>query len=223
MPPISKYPIPETPAIYMLTFDGKDIYCGGTSNVHRRIRYHFWKLKRGTHKSIEVQELYDTSDRTKFGYRVVEYVNKELLDERERYWTSQSNSLLNSMPLGQKWKDHTLAKKSAAAKRQMSNHDQYARFVTSNRINSEKIRRRLRGLPEEVEDVMRGIQTRGRRLDKYRVRLSLVENGPRVDLGTYKDLELAQLIASEVIAAREVGRKCKLIKWSRISAQKGEV
>lgn len=109
----------------MLTFDGKDIYCGGTTNIRRRIRYHFWRLKRGKHKSTEVQELYDKSDRTKFGYRIIEYVNEKSLEERERYWTAQSDGLLNSMPLGQKWKDHTLAKKSAAAKRQMSDPEQY--------------------------------------------------------------------------------------------------
>src|ERR1700730_7742410 len=114
------------PAIYTLTHNNIPIYCGGTKVIKWRIYCHFYDLFRGNHGSIEVWNLYSSCNGEGFGFKIIERVSIEKLKEREAYWTEQFlPTLLNSSPLGKKYKQHLLDKKSELAKRQMSDPVQY--------------------------------------------------------------------------------------------------
>ena len=62
------------------------MYFGQSSNLKRRERNHFGRLKTGTSKLRKLQRAFDKYNKDSFRFFVVEYCNELLLDEREIEW-----------------------------------------------------------------------------------------------------------------------------------------
>lgn len=61
-------------------------YIGQTVNFKQRFRLHKLKLRRGTHENSLLQRAWDKYKEEAFEFKVMEYVDKQYLTQREQWW-----------------------------------------------------------------------------------------------------------------------------------------
>lgn len=69
-------------------------YIGQSIDLDHREYEHFWSLKSNKHHNIHLQKSFNLYGEENFIFEVIEYCDKELLNEREKYWITIYNSLL---------------------------------------------------------------------------------------------------------------------------------
>ncbi len=67
-------------------------YIGSSSVLDKRIKDHFYHLKRKTHKSKHLQDSYNKYGLENFTYQILELTSLENLIEKEDYWINYFNS-----------------------------------------------------------------------------------------------------------------------------------
>lgn len=83
----------EKSGIYILrnTADGK-VYVGQSVSIHDRRIHHFGKLKRGRHSNHHLQNAFNKYGKDSFEFRILELVDEDMLDIRERAWINYYKS-----------------------------------------------------------------------------------------------------------------------------------
>src|SRR5579863_986960 len=81
--------LPHTPGIYAIinTQDSK-WYIGSTSDLYRRCREHFYRLRKSTHCNSYLQRAYDLHSPDCFDFQVLEHLplDEKIIIEREQYF-----------------------------------------------------------------------------------------------------------------------------------------
>lgn len=80
--------------IYKITNlkNGK-VYIGQSENIFMRRKQHFMALKKNHHPNKQMQKDYIAQCGRGFRWDVVEYCSLKELNEREKYWINQYNSI----------------------------------------------------------------------------------------------------------------------------------
>ena len=84
--------IPKKSGIYQIRnlVNGK-VYVGSAVNLRARMQSHFGELKNNKHNNRHLQRAYDKYGLDKFVFEVLEYVEKDMLLEREQYYIDTLN------------------------------------------------------------------------------------------------------------------------------------
>lgn len=95
---MSENSIPQTSGIYKITCTANNkIYIGSSQNMQKRCWQHRTDLKGQYHRNIYLQRAFDKYGMTSLIFEVVEFVELDLLLEREQYWI---DTLLTTIPNG---------------------------------------------------------------------------------------------------------------------------
>jgi len=84
--------------IYKITILN-NIYIGSSSNLHRRMWEHSWKLKNNKHVNRHLQNVYNKYGINNFFIEIIEECNVDLLLEREQYYINILKPNLNKSPV----------------------------------------------------------------------------------------------------------------------------
>ena len=86
--------IPKKSGIYQIRnlVNGK-VYVGSSVNLHVRELSHFNSLKRNAHDNEKLQRAYNKYGLDKLVFEVLEYVEKDMLLEREQYYIDTLNAV----------------------------------------------------------------------------------------------------------------------------------
>ena len=84
--------IPKKSGIYQIRnlVNGK-IYVGSSINLRKRLKDHFRDLRNNRHVNQHLQKAYNKYGLDKFVFEVLEYVEKDMLLEREQYYIDTLN------------------------------------------------------------------------------------------------------------------------------------
>ena len=69
------------------------VYVGSAVNLRARMQSHFGELKNNKHNNRHLQRAYDKYGLDKFVFEVLEYVEKDMLLEREQYYIDTLNAV----------------------------------------------------------------------------------------------------------------------------------
>jgi len=94
-------------------------YIGGSKDITGRYTHHRFTLRRGINKTRALQELWTQDGEETFEFKTLELCEPEMLREREEYWISITENLLNTVPgaVPGMFSEPSENKKAAAVKR----------------------------------------------------------------------------------------------------------
>ena len=86
--------IPKKSRIYQIRnlVNGK-IYVGSSVNLETRKTRHYWELENNRHNNQHLQRAYNKYGLDKFVFEVLEYVERDVLLEREQYYIDTLNTV----------------------------------------------------------------------------------------------------------------------------------
>ena len=67
-------------------------YIGTALHWEKRVTRHIGRLRKGTHKNVRLQEMWQKHGETQFEFKLLETCSPDRLLEREKYWVSRTNS-----------------------------------------------------------------------------------------------------------------------------------
>lgn len=94
------------------------MYVGGSTDITGRYTHHRFMLRRGCHKTVALQKLWEADGEQAFEFFILEHCSRDELLEREDQWIKKAG-YLNTAPgaVPSRFAVSTPAKKQAALKR----------------------------------------------------------------------------------------------------------